>query len=149
MIRGMTDGITAMRSQTCKDITEELNYQDFKTRLKARLVFRERLWQNHLYPKLVHDETLCTGCGRCVASCPVQCLELKEDRIIIGDNGRACIHCTQCIHVCPENALDFQCDKDKWEALFDKAISGRGPLSSHEKPKSAVYPLELSPTFQY
>jgi len=30
-----------------------------------------------------------------------------------------------------------------------KAISGEGPLPSREKPKSAVYPLELPHTIQY
>ena len=38
-------------------------------------------------------------------------------------------------------ALEFDCDKEKWDRLFKKAIAGRGPMPSNEMPKSAVYPL--------
>ena len=115
----------------------------------SSLIFREKLWQNHFYPELKYNEALCTGCGKCVSACPVQRLELKDERILIGKNGLACIHCTQCVHVCPVNALYYKCDKEKWNKLFKKAVSGKGPLPSNEKPKSAVYPLELPYTIQY
>ena len=136
----MTNRIVGSSANTCKDITNALDYQNAKSKMKAKLIFREKIWQNLFYPKLIYNDALCTGCGKCVSSCPVQRLELKARRVLIGKNKPACIHCTQCVYVCPVNALDFKCDKEKWDMLFIKAVSGKGPLPSNEEPKSAVYP---------
>ena len=146
LIQELINRITGMSVDTCKDLTKQLEYQNVKNRIKSTLIFREKLWQNHFYPKLKYNEARCTGCGACVSVCPVQRLELKDKRILAGKNGLACIHCTQCVYVCPAGALDFDCDKEKWDRLFVKAVSGKGPLPSNEKPKSAVYPLELAST---
>ena len=148
LIQQLTRRITGLSADTCRDITKELDYQKAKNRIKARLIFREKLWQNHFYPELKYNEELCTGCGSCVSVCPVQRLELKDRRILIGKNGLACIHCTQCVYTCPAAALYFDCDREKWDRLFKKAVSGEGPLPSREKPKSAVYPIELPDTIQ-
>jgi ferredoxin/flavodoxin len=148
LIQELTRRITGMSANTRRDITKELDYQKAKNRIKARLIFREKLWQNHFYPELKYNEELCTGCGSCVSVCPVQRLELKDRRILIGKNGLACIHCTQCVYTCPAAALYFDCDREKWDRLFKKAVSGEGPLPSREKPKSAVYPIELPDTIQ-
>ena len=148
LIQELARRITGLSADTCRDITKELDYQKAKNRIKARLIFREKLWQNHFYPELKYNEELCTGCGSCVSVCPVQRLELKDRRILIGKNGLACIHCTQCVYTCPAAALYFDCDREKWDRLFKKAVSGEGPLPSREKPKSAVYPIELPDTIQ-
>ena len=148
LIRELAGRITGMPADTCRDITKELDYQKAKSRIKANLIFREKLWQNHLYPSLRYNETLCTGCGSCVTACPVQRLELKNNRVVIGKNGLGCIHCTQCVHTCPVDALYFDCDREKWDRLFRKAVSGQGPLPSREMPKSAVYSSELPHTSQ-
>lgn len=149
LIQELINRITGMPADTCKDITKQLDYQNVKNRTKSTLIFREKFWQNHFYPKLKYNEALCKGCGACVSVCPIQRLELQDKRILAGKNGLACIHCTQCVYVCPTGALDFDCDKEKWDRLFSKAVSGKGPLPSNEKPKSAVYPLELASTVQY
>jgi len=149
LIQEMTNRILGLSANTCRDITKQLDYQNAKNRIKSTLIFREKLWQSHFYPNLKYNEALCTGCGTCVSVCPIQRLELKGSRILIGKNGLACIHCTQCVYACPTSALDFECDKEKWDRLFKKAASGKGPLPSKEKPKSAVYPLELSHAIQY
>jgi len=148
-IQEMTNRITNMPANIPTDITKELDYQKAKSKIKAMLIFREKLWQNHFYPELKFNESRCTGCGKCVSACPVQRLELKGTRILLGKNGVSCIHCTQCVYVCPADALYFECDKEKWDKLFKKAVSGKGPLPSNEKPKSAVYPLEFPYTIQY
>ena len=140
LIDRMAAEIAEMSIDACRDITKELNYQSARGQIKAKLIFREKFWQNHFYPKLKVDDSLCTHCGKCVSSCPVQRLELGDDGLKLGRSGIACIHCTQCVHVCPAGALEFDCDKAKWDRLFRKAVSGKGPLPSNEKPKSAVYP---------
>jgi ferredoxin len=149
LIQELTSRILCLSADTCKDITKQLNYQTTNSRIKSTLIFREKLWQKHFYPNLKYSEALCTGCGACVSVCPVQRLELKDGRVVKGGNGLDCIHCTQCVHTCPTGALDFDCDREKWDKLFKKAASGKGPLPSNEKPKSAVYPLELSGASQY
>jgi ferredoxin len=143
LVQEMTGRILGLSADSCKDITKQLDYQNAKNRIKSKLVFKEKLWQNHFYPKLKHYGALCTGCGACVSVCPIQRLELNDQRIWTEKNGLACIHCTQCVYAYPAGALDFDCDKEKWDSLFKKAVSGKGPLPSNEKPKSAVYPIEI------
>jgi ferredoxin/flavodoxin len=148
LIQELANRITGMSADTFKDITKQLDYQNIKNRIKSTLIFREKFWQNHFYPKVKYNEALCNGCGACVSVCPIQRLELKDRRIVAGKNGLACIHCTQCVYACPAGALDFDCDKEKWDRLFSRAASGKGQLPSNEIPKSAVYPLELASTIR-
>lgn len=59
----------------------------------------------------------CTGCGRCVASCPIRALSLESDgadgygrkRVVV--KPLLCTGCDICIHACPRNAL-CQVQKD-------------------------------------
>ncbi|MCR6544628.1 glycyl-radical enzyme activating protein [Dehalobacterium formicoaceticum] len=55
-------------------------------------------------PILLHMETLCVRCGRCVAACPEKALWLEE--IVIIDRQR-CKHCGKCKDACLNNALRF------------------------------------------
>ncbi|WP_290596211.1 MULTISPECIES: ATP-binding protein [unclassified Archaeoglobus] len=50
------------------------------------------------------DEDFCTGCGRCVNSCPTAALELKDDKARLKDE-KLCDGFGSCIAVCPSNAL--------------------------------------------
>jgi ferredoxin len=122
------------------DMTKSLDYQSSISKLKAQLVFREKFWHRHLYPQLALDREQCNLCGKCIKACPVQRLEIVRGVLAI-DKEPACIHCGQCIYVCPSKALSFQCDLEKWDKLFTEAANGHSPMPSHEKPKSAVYPL--------
>jgi NAD-dependent dihydropyrimidine dehydrogenase PreA subunit len=54
------------------------------------------------------DETLCTGCGTCVAQCPMDVLRL----VTAGERTRAiiqylrdCQSCALCEAECPEGAI--------------------------------------------
>jgi len=50
------------------------------------------------------DETLCTGCGVCIAQCPVDAIALEDDnRAEINDSE--CIRCGRCHDVCPQEAV--------------------------------------------
>ena len=50
------------------------------------------------------DETRCTGCGDCVAVCPVDCLEMAAALPWLP-RPNACVSCALCVAVCPESAL--------------------------------------------
>jgi NAD-dependent dihydropyrimidine dehydrogenase PreA subunit len=52
---------------------------------------------------LIVDSERCTGCGLCVAVCPVMAVSLIEGKASI-DQTR-CDECLQCIEECPENAI--------------------------------------------
>lgn len=53
----------------------------------------------------VWHKDLCTGCGKCVSSCPVGAV-VKEDGRITVDTGK-CIFCRDCAESCPASALEF------------------------------------------
>ncbi|MBC7085646.1 MAG: 4Fe-4S binding protein [Methanomethylovorans sp.] len=52
------------------------------------------------------DRNLCTGCGQCVDTCPVEALSLDSDNIAIAD-ADLCVDCGQCVDVCPVEALSL------------------------------------------
>lgn len=53
---------------------------------------------------LVVQHDWCKGCGVCVAFCPKNVLELKNDKIYVK-NPDACVFCGQCEQRCPDYAI--------------------------------------------
>lgn len=53
---------------------------------------------------MLAEKKICTGCGACAASCPLNCIEMQEDwegfRYPIID-GERCISCRKCESLCP------------------------------------------------
>lgn len=49
----------------------------------------------------------CTGCGDCVAICPVDCLAMTSTHPWLP-RPRACIACTACVFVCPTEAIEMR-----------------------------------------
>lgn len=54
----------------------------------------------------LHLAERCRQCGRCQAVCPVECLERKGDRMIVG---KACIRCYACHENCEHGAMLLKC----------------------------------------
>ena len=50
------------------------------------------------------DQSLCTGCHRCVDICPTQALAQANGKAYLRDVDR-CTYCTACEEVCPVNAI--------------------------------------------
>ena len=52
------------------------------------------------------DSELCTGCGICVNSCPVDVIRMdKESKKAIIKYPEDCMLCEWCVLDCPENAI--------------------------------------------
>jgi ferredoxin len=52
------------------------------------------------------NKELCTSCGACISTCPVQVFTFGEDwRVAL--NAMRCIRCGICITACPFNALSI------------------------------------------
>jgi len=131
-----------VRSEDCVDVSRDLDYQRRKVKIKAHIIFREKFWQRHMYPRLIFDKEKCTECGMCAKVCSVQRIELNGDGPIIPKGSPECIHCARCMASCPAEAINIDADWEKWDRLLNKAAAGRGPLPSNEVPKSAVYPIQ-------
>lgn len=70
---------------------------------------------------LVFTDDKCTGCNRCISTCPVlganiAAEENGKNRVMV--DGDACVHCGACIDACRHGARDFCDDTDEFlEAL--------------------------------
>jgi NAD-dependent dihydropyrimidine dehydrogenase PreA subunit len=49
------------------------------------------------------NQELCTGCGTCVDSCPVEAIRLVDQQAVIDD--ALCTQCEACIDACPNGAI--------------------------------------------
>lgn len=54
------------------------------------------------FSKELRVEESCTGCGLCVANCPMGNIELKDDKPIFNNN---CIVCLRCYYSCPNKSI--------------------------------------------
>lgn len=77
--------------------------------------------QNPIYTEV----TSCRDCYKCVRSCPVKAIQIKEGHaMIIKDR---CIYCGKCVHVCPNSAKKVRDDRDRVRIAID---SGRKVICS-------------------
>jgi NAD-dependent dihydropyrimidine dehydrogenase PreA subunit len=50
------------------------------------------------------DKELCTGCGTCVETCPVEVFEIQDEKSV-AVNVEECLVCLACETQCPEGAI--------------------------------------------
>lgn len=66
-----------------------------------------------IFPSFQLENDKCTGCGRCVKSCPIQLLMIDENKKA-RPNERydhfRCIVCQNCAAACPEDAITIEGD---------------------------------------
>ncbi len=52
------------------------------------------------------DQSKCIGCGNCASVCPVNCLQIKEERVDLSrEEDVDCVNCGQCITHCPVGCM--------------------------------------------
>ena len=120
-------------------VRKQLRFPPPVSRLKAALVFREKLFQRRVYPRLSLDASRCTGCASCAKACPVCRLEIAGGKVTFRDDLQECIHCGNCILSCPSGALSYATDLAAWNDIFEKSSKGSGPMASGETPDSAFF----------
>ena len=77
--------------------------------------------QNPIYTEV----TSCRDCYKCVRSCPVKAIQIKDGHaMIIKDR---CLYCGRCVHVCPNNAKKIRSDVDRVKLAIQ---SGRRVICS-------------------
>ncbi len=52
------------------------------------------------------DLEKCTGCGTCKEVCPVEAIEIENDKAAV--NEEECVDCGTCVEECPEGALSLE-----------------------------------------
>ncbi len=53
----------------------------------------------------VIDETLCTGCGICADTCPMEAITVDDIAEVDADK---CTDCGTCVDECPNEAISLQ-----------------------------------------
>lgn len=133
----LADRIMQLKGQPkVKCSAKHLNYNGFKTALKAKLIFKEKLWHAKRYPQISINQDLCGNCGKCAQVCPVVHLDSKPDGILKNPQS-PCIHCFNCVTSCPSKAISLTGDLEKGKAFMAKMIAKH---AHKEMPETAVYP---------
>jgi len=47
----------------------------------------------------------CTGSGECAEACPMNIIELRDEKAVITDVEK-CIGCCACVNACPNTAIE-------------------------------------------
>jgi Fe-S-cluster-containing hydrogenase component 2 len=52
------------------------------------------------------DVETCSGCGECVEVCPLDAIEMKDDKAVV--DADTCGDCGACVDVCPTEAITVE-----------------------------------------
>ncbi len=55
--------------------------------------------------QIIIDLEKCQGCGECVDICPMDVLEMQDDKAVVVDLDE-CAGCLSCVESCPEEAIE-------------------------------------------
>jgi len=119
------------------DISKQLSYQSFRVDLRSKVLMPEGLFHNLICPEIRVNKSECIGCGTCVQVCPVQRLEVRENKRAVRSDAAACIHCGECHMTCPRKAISF--NVKRFEKLLTNGARGKGLMACTETPKNKVF----------
>ena len=88
--------------------------------------------------RILHDDDRCVKCGLCVAFCPCNVLEMKDEGFPYGAHPDQCVGCQTCSGNCPQRALTIEATGD---AVYDPfADEPRAePLDKERRAELAEY----------
>jgi pyruvate formate lyase activating enzyme len=58
----------------------------------------------NVMPEIVHRDSLCTNCGRCLEVCQEKAISIKDKTVLI--DRKLCTNCGRCLEVCTTGALN-------------------------------------------
>lgn len=79
------------------------NAVTFKDKLKSSII-NPFFYHRIVGSKKFYTTNECIGCGKCVSICPLNNIELKNNRPKWQNN---CTHCMACICYCPTKAIEY------------------------------------------
>ncbi len=135
IIEDLMQLVKSVDLNSTKDYSNHLRYQSVKTYLKAKVIFKEKVWHEKRYPKVLIDYNKCIQCGKCVSVCPVCHLEQDLDSLIVKNINTQCIHCFNCIFECPQKAISPMGDLEKAKIFMENMIK-----KAKEHPDTCLYP---------
>jgi len=116
---------------------------------------RYKLTAPTTWPQFTVDQEKCTGCMRCVQTCPLQVIGLSDDKKA-GFNHRykewRCIACQNCFAVCPTGAItitgDYRVHKGYWknDHLYHDTKTMPNPLGKKDNVPFSEFENELTET---
>ncbi|SNT30634.1 4Fe-4S dicluster domain-containing protein [Anaerovirgula multivorans] len=127
--------VKSVDMNSINDCSKHLKYQNIKMYLKAKIIFREKVWHEKRYPKVVIDNDKCIKCGKCINVCPVCHLKQNNDKSIERNINTQCIHCFNCILKCPLKAISPIGDLEKAKSFIESMIK-----KAKEDPGTCLYP---------
>ena len=68
--------------------------------------------------ELVYTNASCTGCNKCVRSCPVLTANIATEAGKVMVDSDKCIACGACFDACPHQARDFYDDTENFFAAL-------------------------------
>jgi len=107
------------------------------------------------FSRFIVDEEKCTGCGRCVRSCPIQLLMINSAGKAVPneryDHFR-CITCQNCLAACPQEAVtiegEYRVPAGYWKNAHLYRNGKTPPLPIPDRPDYAACRDELTETEQ-
>lgn len=92
---------TAERIRDCSKLPEhKIRFGDF---VKSGII-NPIFYKFFVHATKYQAKDTCINCGKCVANCPLNNIELKDNRPVWGNN---CTHCMACICKCPVGAIEY------------------------------------------
>lgn len=94
---------TAKSNKKIQQITDDIKLK--KTLIKKSSIISDNLYKNIAeLDKEFFFESQCSGCGLCEKICPVENIQLTDNR---PEWRHHCEHCMACIHRCPQKAIQY------------------------------------------
>ncbi len=87
---------------------------------RTAAITRANYWVRQHSIRVRHDPSLCANHRKCFEICPVDCLELRGGRIVVGKD---CIRCTACHAACPSGAMRLEIQPGL-RSIFERRAEG-------------------------
>lgn len=71
----------------------------------------------YIEPQLIHYETLCINCGRCIEVCPNEAIKDINKNIVV--NRELCKSCGKCVSICLNYAMKIAGKKMQLEEVYE------------------------------